>query len=300
MPVIPHKKTVDVDSYGFFAGFGANEIVAPTDQFEGWPSLDAKRAAQAEIKKLILVADTAIYEAYNKMPGVFSTIGGMVIPGGPLVAFLSKDVRDRIKQGADDRAYLWEAGKKLFWEMANFGTITADGVTRSATPKEFEASVKLIGTQISGMKEVLELANNTTVTALLTTSVKDVVVGVLEVLNQAADLVKTTIAELLKIAKSNIEKASWFARNWLWVALGGIAVFYVLPSALKSIRAYRGGGFDAGSAALEEEIRGARQAASDAASKAAALARKAGTAYATGNPATLMAGMKRRRARRRR
>jgi hypothetical protein len=302
MPVIPYKKTVDIDTYGVFAGFGAAPV-APTDQFTGWPSLEAKRAGQAEVKKAILAADKAIYGAYDKMPGIFSTLIGFSLPMGGVVAVLSSSVRDQIQQSANDQAAQWELAKKTLWEVANFGTITVDGQARSVTPDEMAKLVGIISKQIVNMQGALELANDTTVTALLKSAAADLISGIITVLNKAKDTVLEAINAILDIAKGGLGAAGFLGRNWPWLLLGGIGIFYVLPTLTKTARAYRGGGFDAGSAALEEDIRAAREKAAagarSAASGAVSVGKKAAALY-TGNPALLMAGMKRRRTRRRR
>ena len=97
MPVIPHKKTVDVDSYGFFAGFGANEIVLPTDQFEGWPSLLAKRQSQSYMAQAIRAADTAIYGAKSQAPG--------------LAPFFAASEQENIRGAIDSLVAQWELMK---------------------------------------------------------------------------------------------------------------------------------------------------------------------------------------------
>ncbi len=295
MPVIPYKKTVEIDSYGYFAGLGES----PTEQFTGWPTLAAKRTAQEAFKGAIVAADKAIYEAKSKMPGVFSTLAGMALPGGPLVAFLSSDVRDRISQTADDRAAQWELAKKTLWEVGNYGTVTVDGSTRAVTPDEMKKLLGIISANIVSMQQAVELANDTTVTALLASGVRDIVAGVIEMFNKAKNVAVSALNAILDTLKTGAGAVGFLGKNWPWLLLGGVGLFYVLPTLTKTARAYRSGGFESGSAALEEDIRTAREKAAAGARGAFSVGKKAAALY-TGNPGLLMAGMKRRRTRRRR
>lgn len=93
--------------------------------------------------------------------------------------------------------------------------------------------------------------------------------------------------------------SGYVQRPWTvfkWILIGGAALL-ILPPLLRTITAYRKGGT---TQALEEataQAEAARDAARNAAKKAAAIAAKGGAAYATGNPALLMAGFPRRRRR---
>lgn len=91
--------------------------------------------------------------------------------------------------------------------------------------------------------------------------------------------------------------ADTIQRPWTifkWVLIGGAAIF-ILPPLLRTLAAYRKGGT---TQALEEaasQTESAREAIKSGAKKAGAFAVKGGAAYATGNPALLMAGAPRRR-----
>jgi hypothetical protein len=159
--------------------------------------------------------------------------------------------------------------------------------------------IELTSNSVSRMQSRVELADRNTAAALLSTAVKDAVADVITAFKTAGDVVKAALDALAKTAKTGIGAVGFIGENWPWLLLGGAALFYVLPTLTKTTRAYRKGGFEAGSAALEEDLLAARQAAAEAAKKAAAAAKKAGMVYATGNPAAAMAGMRKRRRRRR-
>jgi hypothetical protein len=280
--------------WGYLQGLGAAAAVPPTDQFAGWPSLEAKRAAQEEIKKSIRAADEAIYGAARNAPGIWEKLKGFVI--SPLTSFLSADTRNRVAMAVRDRVDQWELFKKTLWEAANHGTITADGVARSMTPDEAKRLLNVISRQIVLMQDAVELSNSVTVGALLQTAAKSTVEGILERFKKAGDTVNAAldaIMALLKGAAETVKKAGEWLEYLPYILVGGIVLFYVVPTVLKARRE--------GSAGLEADLRAGRsriESGARAAGSAAVKAGKAGAAAYTGNPALLMSGSPRIRRRR--
>jgi hypothetical protein len=96
------------------------------------------------------------------------------------------------------------------------------------------------------------------------------------------------IENAAKTAKDNLESGLWLARNWWKVLLGGVVLFYGVPLILRTRRE--------GARGLEEGLRSGRSSIENAAKKGAALATKAGAAYASGGASLAVSGLRKRRA----
>ena len=225
--------------WGFLDGLGA---VPPTDQFAGWPSLEAKRAAQEELKKSIRAADAAIYGAARNAPGIWEKLKGFVI--SPLTSFLSAENRDRVAEAIDSRVAQWELFKNTLWEAANQGTITADGVTRSLSPDEAKRLLTLISRQITLMQDAVGLSNSVTVGALLQTAAKGNVEGIIEKFNKAAETLKAALDALLAILKG-LSDAARKGGEWLEYLPYIVVAAIVLPFAFRAFSSYKKGGVTA-------------------------------------------------------
>lgn len=266
MPIITEKYSNP--QWGFLNGLGA-PIPYKTAEEAGWPSVDALKQAQEELKKSIIAADKAIYTANNAMPGIWAAITSYISPGSVLIAFMSSSTRENIKRGAADQLYSWEQGKKLYWEAANHGTITANGVTRVMTPTEAANMVNLMSRQVVTFQEVVQLANDTTVDALYKTAAKSLVENVIAGFKAALDTLGLALEAINSLARGGATAVKWLP----WLIVGAI----VIPFGLRAFGAYKKGGVtaaaDYSAGAIESGRSAAANAAAAAAKKAANMAR---------------------------
>lgn len=290
MPVIPYKKTVDIDTYGVFAGLGEVPPAAGVRKMLADP--DTGQFSQSKFDAFVKVLADTQKQAYTDYGRIFSA-AEKAYNGWFTASTVKEQARRLLEEGLPATArflgYADAALTRLVSDPSDSAWDTPVLYTR--TMNRYITEMGNLRSDAQAMEAALDLS---LYNALL---------------YRAAELLKPFAKlgeEILKVPGAvgdTLEKGNWLTKNWHWLLLGGVGVFYVLPAMLRTGRAYKSGGFEAGSQAFEESLRSGRETiasgARSAASGAVSVGKKAAALY-TGNPALAVSGMKRRRTRRRR